>query len=264
MSDIINKPEKIASAIYLVTGFFNDQEPLKWKLRSLSSELVSAGLFIKDNIFADAQSVSMEARGLSFEILSLLSVAKTAGLVSDDNHKILYDELVKYVDWLGLPPGINQENGRAILSSRFFDGTSSSSEQRIQSPSNETYKPQKLEENNIKDKSVEKPIEPTKKDLLPDVSEVNNRQENSYKPTNSTEKKTKDLKNFGAVSVKKNSRQSIIINVLKRKKEIMIKDISPLIDGCSEKTIQRELLAMVNSGILKKEGEKRWSRYSLA
>ncbi|NCN08031.1 hypothetical protein GW944_00480, partial [Candidatus Parcubacteria bacterium] len=101
-------------------------------------------------------------------------------------------------------------------------------------------------------------------DLLPDVSEVNNRQENSYKPANSTEKKTKDLKNFGAVSVKKNSRQSIIINVLKRKKEIMIKDISPLIDGCSEKTIQRELLAMVNSGILKKEGEKRWSRYSLA
>ena len=44
----------------------------------------------------------------------------------------------------------------------------------------------------------------------------------------------------------------------------MIKDVSPLIKGCSEKTIQRELLSMVKSGILKKEGEKRWSKYSLA
>ena len=44
----------------------------------------------------------------------------------------------------------------------------------------------------------------------------------------------------------------------------MIKDVSPLISGCSEKTIQRELLAMVYAGILRKMGEKRWSRYSLA
>ena len=66
------------------------------------------------------------------------------------------------------------------------------------------------------------------------------------------------------MAVKKNSRQSTIINLLKRKKEIMIKDVSPLIDGCSEKTIQRELMSMVHSGTLKKVGEKRWSRYSLA
>ena len=72
------------------------------------------------------------------------------------------------------------------------------------------------------------------------------------------------LKEFGAISVKKNSRQSIIINILKRKREIMIKDVTPLINGCSEKTIQRELSAMVATGILKKIGEKRWSRYTLA
>ncbi len=74
----------------------------------------------------------------------------------------------------------------------------------------------------------------------------------------------KDLKGYSVVAVKKNSRQSIIINLLKRKKEIMIKDVSPLIDGCSEKTIQRELMAMVQNGTLRKIGEKRWSRYTLA
>jgi predicted HTH transcriptional regulator len=71
-------------------------------------------------------------------------------------------------------------------------------------------------------------------------------------------------KEFGAVSVKKNSRQGIIIAILKRKKDIMIKDVSSLIPGCSEKTIQRELLAMVQAGVLKKIGEKRWSHYVLA
>ena len=41
----------------------------------------------------------------------------------------------------------------------------------------------------------------------------------------------KSLKGFGAVSVKKNSRQNIIISILKRKREVMIKDVSPLIEG---------------------------------
>ena len=44
----------------------------------------------------------------------------------------------------------------------------------------------------------------------------------------------------------------------------MIKDVAPLISGCSEKTVQRELGEMVASGILRKIGEKRWSRYTLA
>ncbi|MFZ2763461.1 MAG: hypothetical protein WAX80_00250 [Minisyncoccia bacterium] len=92
-------------------------------------------------------------------------------------------------------------------------------------------------------------------------------QKTEYIKDNTTDSKIIEkpvLKEFGAVSVKKNSRQSIIIGILKRKKEVMIKDVSPLISGCSEKTIQRELSAMVQSGVLRKTGEKRWSRYSLA
>ena len=271
MSDTINKPEKIASAIYLVTSFFNDQEPLKWKLRSLSSELISASMFIKDNMFADAQSISLEARSIATEIMSLISVAKTAGLVSFDNHDILYTELNKYINLLGLPAGINQENGRVILSSKFFNGANYISEPKRENPTPTVDKSQEPEENTIKDKSPEKPPEHSHRGLLPDVSEINRRQSETQEArkdssgvSNHSEKKSDSLKSFGAVSVKKNSRQSIIINVLKRKKEVMIKDISPLVNGCSEKTIQRELLSMVQSGILKKVGEKRWSRYSLA
>ena len=62
----------------------------------------------------------------------------------------------------------------------------------------------------------------------------------------------------------KDDRKVIITRLLSKKGGLNIKDFSQAIRGCSEKTIQRELLAMVASGVLKKEGERRWSTYSLA
>ena len=195
MSDITNKPEKLASAIYLVTSFFDDKEPLKWRLRTLSTDLISERVKDKSSI--------------ATEILALFSIAKTAGLVSEMNYDILVRELSKL------------EHGAEKPLELMFSREMVIDDRILPEPRRDEF---------IKDKTDGKP----------------------------------PLKKFGAVSVKKNSRQNIIITLLKRKKEVMIKDVSPLISGCSEKTIQRELLAMVQAGILRKVGEKRWSRYSLA
>ena len=62
---------------------------------------------------------------------------------------------------------------------------------------------------------------------------------------------------------KKQKRQENIINMLKGQGNLTIKDFSKVIKDCSEKTIQRELLELVDKGLVKKEGERRWSRYSL-
>ena len=70
---------------------------------------------------------------------------------------------------------------------------------------------------------------------------------------------------IGSRSVmQKNERQQIILDIIKEIGESSIKDISDNIKDCSEKTIQRELLSMVANGVLKKEGERRWSKYYLA
>lgn len=58
-------------------------------------------------------------------------------------------------------------------------------------------------------------------------------------------------------------RREAILSVIKNKGEASIKDISTLVRGISEKTIQRELSACIGSGIIKKRGERRWSTYSL-
>ena len=62
---------------------------------------------------------------------------------------------------------------------------------------------------------------------------------------------------------KKTNRQEVILETLKTKSNLTIKDFAKVITDCSEKTIQRELLDLVEKGVIKKEGERRWSTYSL-
>lgn len=59
-------------------------------------------------------------------------------------------------------------------------------------------------------------------------------------------------------------RRESILAVIKDKQSASIKDISHMIRGVSEKTVQRELAALIEQGILTKKGERRWSTYSFA
>jgi len=59
-------------------------------------------------------------------------------------------------------------------------------------------------------------------------------------------------------------RRATILGLVQKKDRITVKDVANVIKDCSDKTIQRELLALVKQGVLKKEGERRWSTYSLA
>ena len=59
------------------------------------------------------------------------------------------------------------------------------------------------------------------------------------------------------------ARRNDVLNIIRAKKKVSIKDISQLLKDMSEKTIQRELAALISEGVLIKEGEKRWSTYRL-
>lgn len=58
-------------------------------------------------------------------------------------------------------------------------------------------------------------------------------------------------------------RRERIKTVLEAKGEATIKDISEIITDCSEKTIQRELNSLIEDNVVKRQGERRWSKYSL-
>ncbi len=195
------KTEKLATAIYLLTSFFAESEPMKWRLRELAGKLLA----------------QKENPAVIQETISLLNVAKNAGLISDMNHGIIHREFS-----LLLPQG--QNIGEIFKKDR----------EEIK----EEVRPSIYLSSAVANKEPVK--EPVKDKII------------------------RENKEDGAVAIKKNNRQTVILNLLKKKKEIMVRDVSPLIESVSEKTIQRELLALVKAGILRKEGEKRWSRYSLA
>jgi len=55
-----------------------------------------------------------------------------------------------------------------------------------------------------------------------------------------------------------------IKTVLEAKPQATVKDISEVITDVSEKTIQRELNSLIEKGQVIREGERRWSRYSVS
>jgi predicted HTH transcriptional regulator len=59
----------------------------------------------------------------------------------------------------------------------------------------------------------------------------------------------------------KSKRQDDILSFINQRKSAVIKDISTLFPDVSEKTIQRELGALVDAGKITKRGSKRWSIY---
>jgi len=71
----------------------------------------------------------------------------------------------------------------------------------------------------------------------------------------------KDIERVSDIHIK--DRRDAILSVIKAKRMASIKDISTLIRSVSEKTIQRELTALIRAGIVRKQGERRWSTYSL-
>jgi hypothetical protein len=62
-------------------------------------------------------------------------------------------------------------------------------------------------------------------------------------------------------SENKSKRQETILSFIRERKSAGIKDIASLFSDMSEKTVQRELSALVSIGKITKRGEKRWSVY---
>jgi hypothetical protein len=63
--------------------------------------------------------------------------------------------------------------------------------------------------------------------------------------------------------MRKHSRREQILALFVKGVDVSIKDIAARIKGCSEKTIQRELNALLYDNVIERIGEKRWSRYIL-
>lgn len=220
---LFKKVERIVLALYLSTNHLSDSVSLKTNIRSV------ADVLIKDIIaFNNGHSESIATSKLTqdfLEIKTLLMLSSNSNLINQNNSQILLDEIVR----LNREIENHKDNfiGDTDFKKSFFVVES---RQRLPE-SIDSYKGHKG-------------------------------QESAAQKT--TENKTKEDSNKGQKENPEfNNRNEEIMKIIKDNEKVTIKDISSKIKNCSEKTIQRELIKMVSLNLIKKEGERRWSTYSI-
>ena len=249
------KTNKLISALYMVTEIMDKEEPLRNKLRSLGTNIIS-------DIHSSnkGQDIFNQINNRVSELLSFIEIASSVGIMSEMNSSILvkeFNELRKLTvdttpkkveNWLQEFMKENDNSETEVLKDNSFSkghtNLSSHPGNRIGVQRGST-------------------LMKALSDRIPHLSNINN---------------GNIINNNGhrneSINVLKNKRHDDIILVIKDKMKssenfdgVTITDIKSLGQGtlvsCGEKTLQRELVSMVSSGILKKTGEKRWSKYFL-
>lgn len=245
LSLILAKAEKLATATYMVTDFIPGTDPIRTKIKECSLDFLSDIYATNSASYSERVFLYRKTISTIEKICGLLGVASSVGFVSGMNYSILRTEYCNLKMLLNLLDEIKGSAGSALTFKEEFFATDNMISGPIGPEDFKTedtagYKGQNI----IKDKTNNHLSVTTKLKL------------ESPKISSLVQKDTR-------MEESKGNRRENILKVLKRKKDVTIKDIFEVIQGCSEKTIQRELLSMVASGVLKKEGEKRWSRYSL-
>lgn len=275
-SYFFKRTEKLTTALYLVTDFMSDSEPLKTRLREKSLELLS-------DVYT-AGGKSFKERSVSFtrltssveEIISMLEISHAVGLVSQMNFNILKDEYILLKQAMEGEVASKSRSENVMLSKEFFiDETRKDSPQpmtEVRKIENRNFKVKDGEKYGMEDKRHEEQkdnsilMNPIKGDDLHKETKVRDsiyikserKPAYQYTQENTVGRVSREGKG------EKDSRREIILKLATKNKEINIKDVSAVVTDCSEKTLQRELLSLVADGILRKEGEKRWSKYYLA
>ena len=205
---VVQKTEKLASALYVVTGFIPEVDPLRTRLRTCALELVST---CSDTTIARDLRYHEGFSARCLEIGSILNLAQRAGFLSEMNARILCDEYAELGSFV-------QEHHDKVFGNMSLSVC--------------TEKPGDLAKPDKR--HVETVSKGHQKDITPAKKTYNKRH---------------------------NSRRQQILRLFDKKDAITVKDAAKSIEGCSEKTVQRELVAMVQEGVLLKEGERRWSVY---
>lgn len=241
------KCERLATAVYLVTNFLLDTEPLKTRLRTLSLD------FVRDASFARIGGHTTEGhsldvlRGNILETLALLELAFISGLLSEMNFTILKREYAALRDAIEIKKTSHESRTDNLLGETFFGSSFHADESTHKDIFNKGH-------NN------------STSFIMSDTR--NTVRENYSKPTpfKSEQSKLKVFshpKDSNVVNADRESRREKILKLVKDNREVMVKDIAAHFPELSEKTLQRELVSLVESGVLKKTGERRWSRYSV-
>lgn len=277
---LAKKCERLATAEYLVTSFLSDNEPLKARLRSLALDLMRDASLVRSGTIAGEGSALENLLANIGDTLALLELAFIGGLISEMNFSILKREYVSLRDATDIKKASRDSRTDSILGDKFFGTPEIASHPHLApvlSPRSDLKKFEPRVSPLYTTASAQMSDRNPKgqqKSPRTDLGNFGLRSvlgDSSKTPQGHIQKSPRsDLENLGqrsvlggAPNIQRDSRRTRIIKLIKDKREVAIKDIIEHFPDLSEKTIQRELVSLTDSNVLKKSGERRWSRYSL-
>ena len=208
-SFVVKKSERLASALYVITGFMAPEEPVRSRLRVCALELITRSSNPHD--LAESGRELFEYR--CGEIATILKTAQFAGLISETNATLLSEEYAELAQFVRTESGRIAERGDVLGKAHM-----SIPKEPLHSKGHINRSP--LENNQDTKRTVR------------------------YAQENTSENRIKT-----------------ILSLFDTKKDISIKDTVDIVPGVSEKTLQRDLLSLVSSGVLEKVGSRRWTTY---
>lgn len=246
---LYKKAERIVMAIYMISEFFPSKEPLKWNMRQVSTSIIKDILVLTKKPTAETIRTLKNVHRSFLEVSSYISLGHVTGLISNMNFTILNQEVLKVSEELEGEMKRHPDIKETIKSDFFQDGINEKN----------TYKGHV---NTVKDSTSATVSEVAKLKMsnTVDSSDLLNKGNNF-----STAPLKKDTKKDSATDsgLSNGGRQQKILDILREKGKVSIRDIVYQIPGCSSKTIQRDLIKLIQDGLVSKEGDRRWSIYFL-
>lgn len=206
---IVRKSERLASALYVITGFMPTEEPIRSRLRVCALEVITHSA----NPYDLAENGAKKFESRCAEIVTILQTAHYSGLISEMNAKLVGEEYVSLAAFVITNSSKISERGHLL---------------------------EKV--------SVSEPKSVSSSIRHGDKATVSGSTKN---------KRTNTVKEKDSGSYRKN----LILGLFDKKELISIKDAVSLMNGVSEKTIQRDILSLVSDGVLSKTGSRRWTTY---
>lgn len=254
---IYRKAEKICKAYFLLTQHIQDGDSIKNKLRALALDVSSKTLDLVTTLNKTEDLVRSVATA-SMGLVSVSDIAVSARLVSESNYTLVVRQVQLFIEEVEIYWKTMFQNNQVIPVHMFevealdasYKNTDSVSDMHADNKMSFTHSTVHTD-SSITNVSIAKSVPVAHKSKATKVKTQNSTQDNS-------QGNTMQSKEY------KNERQTLILETIRTRGESSIKDLTDVIKGCSEKTIQRELISLVSMGSLLKTGERRWSRYSVA
>lgn len=254
---VAQKTQKIVAAVYLVSELIPEADPIRVSVKEGSLAVLKTIESLNQSDTKDSVSVYTKASVKVAHLVSLVHIAKLAGSVSVMNADLLLEGLtslhtvlekkrvsiLKKVSSESLTISFVEESVEAVLP----PSVTGSKEEEVVAPSVKAAPPQVVSSTSVMSQTSEKVLA----------------KESSPSPYSQSFTQTPVRRPLGVFKTRKTSRRDQILALFVKGQDMSIKDISTKVRGCSEKTIQRELNALVFENIVERIGEKRWSRYVL-